>query len=597
MAKARGEIKTEDTWNVEHLYPSLEDWNAYYQAFIQSEPFKKLDAYRGFLHKNSKSFFECIELFMKLDRSLSKFYTYAHLKHDEDVGNESAKQAYGLIRFLYSEFRQAASWIEPEILQIPDDTVTSFLKDPLLEPYVIYLKRVLRLKPHTLSANEEKLMSLAAKAMQAPAQIFLAYNNADIVFDFIEDSEGKKHELSHGSYQVYMHSKDRILRKSAFESMHKQYQLHENALAEMLQGQIQGNLFRAKARHYTTCIQAALFPQEIDPSVYFSLIKAVNHRKDVLHSYIALRKKIFNLDLIHGYDMSVSCAAHVETKIDFNEAVEILLKSVAVLGEQYCSVLEKGIKEQRWVDRYENTRKRSGAYSSGCYDSYPYILLNYQGTLSDVMTLAHEAGHSMHTYLSHKAQPYQYADYTIFVAEVASTVNEELVFRFLLNAAKTKEEKLFLINTKIDGIRATFFRQALFAEFELKIHTLAEEGAPLTPQTFKEIYKELNHKYYGDAFCSDDLIQYECFRIPHFYSQFYVYQYATGISAAYFLVEKILKEKDASSYLKFLSLGCSQNPIELLKVAGVDMSSAESIEMLIERFKELTAELEKYCFQ
>lgn len=594
MAKLREETKKEDTWDVEALYPSLEAWHSEYQAFIGGEPFKKLSSYQGSLGKSAEIFLECIQLLMEFDRKLSKFYTYAHLKHDEDVANEPCKQIYGLIRFLYSEFHQAASWIEPEILHIPDDRIANFLNDPRLEPYKIYLKRVLRLKPHTLSSNEEKLMSLSSKALQVPGQVFSAYNNADAVFDVIEDSEGEKHELSHGSYQLYMQSKDRALRKSAFESMHRQYQLHENSLAEMLQGQIQVDLFLAKSRRYATCVESALFPKEIETSVYFSLIKAIDNRKQVLHDYITLRKKIFDLECVHGYDMSVSLIAHVETKIEFDHAVEILLKSVAILGEDYCDILEKGIKEQRWIDRYENTRKRSGAYSSGCYDSYPYILLNYQGTLSDVMTLAHEAGHSMHSYLSRKAQPYQYADYTIFVAEVASTVNEELVFRFLVNEVKTKEEKLFLVNKKIDGIRATLFRQALFAEFELKMHTLAEEGIPLTPQIFKDVYKELNHKYYGEAFCSDDLIQYECFRIPHFYSQFYVYQYATGISAACFLVEKILREKDSSSYLKFLSSGCSKDPLELLKIAGVDMSSSEPIEMLIERFRELTLELKQY---
>ncbi|MBM3192284.1 MAG: oligoendopeptidase F, partial [Chlamydiae bacterium] len=572
-------------------YPSREAWTKEYQRLSGKTSFERLQAYQGSLQKGVDELFACLELWMTLDRQLSKLYTYAHLKHDEDVAKEEPKQDYGSIRFLVSEFYQSISWIEPEILQIPQERLQKFLQDPKLEKYKVFLERIIRLQPYTLSAREEKLLSLASKALQAPSLIFSSYNNADAVFGEIEDSQGHKRPLSLGSYQLYLQSQDRKLRKNAFHRLHEEYKRHENSLTEMLQGQVQATLFRANARGYNTCLAASLFPKEIEVSVYTSLVKALRQRRSVLHDYIAWRKEVLKVDLVHGYDMSVAPIGEVNIRMTFDEAVELLLEAIKPLGCEYRETLEKGIKEQGWVDRYESVRKRSGAYSSGCYDSYPYILLNYQGTLSDVMTLAHEAGHSMHSYLSRKNQPYHYSDYTIFVAEVASTFNEELVFRLLLEKAKTREEKLFLLNTKIDGIRATLFRQTLFAEFELAIHTLAEKGEPLTPEKLKAVYKKLNKEYYGEAFCHDDAIEYECFRIPHFYSSFYVYQYATGISAAHSLVEKVLKDGDASSYLAFLSSGCLRDPVALLKGAGVDMSTEAPIEAILQRFQELHQEM------
>lgn len=596
MLKERREVEKKNCWDLDPLYHSLQEWEKDYQSLTNEKdnPLKKLLSYKGRLTEGSSVCYECIELLMSVDRKLSKLYTYAHLRHHEDVAHPEHKKAEGLARLVYFDFQKASSWIEPELVQLPKETLDRLLKDKQLSPYRLYLEKIIRLKPHTLSSDQEEIMSLAAKALQAPREVFSAYNNADIVFDKVEDENGAFHDLSQGSYHFYMQSKDRVLRKNAFEGLHKQYKNFENTISEMLQGQVQTHLFSAKARHYKNCLEAALFPHRIDTQVYHALIDTVKANSDVMHRYVSFRKKHFNLDTVHGYDMHVSCVADVSFKFDFEEAVAIVVDAVKVLGKEYQQALERGFKEQRWVDRYENARKRTGAYSSGCYDSHPYILMNYQGTISDVLTLAHEAGHSMHSFFSNKHQPYQYSNYTIFVAEVASTFNEELVFRSLLEKLKSPQEKLFLINKKMDSIRSTLFRQTLFAEFELKIHTLAEEGTPLTPLVFKELYKELNQQYYGKEFCSDDLIQYECLRIPHFYSNFYVYQYATGISAAQALVEKVIREGDASSYLKFLSSGSSDYSLDLLKLAGVDMLDKRPVEVAIGEFAKLFKELEHY---
>jgi oligoendopeptidase F len=596
MLKERQEVCKDDCWDLNPLYASFKDWESDYQTLVQEEgnPLKKLSSYRHRLHEGALICCECLQLLMSIDRKLSKLYTYAHLKHHEDVAHEEHKKAEGLARLLYFEFQKISSWIEPELLQLPTATLEGFLKEKLLVPYHVYLQKILRLKPHTLSIAEEELLSLASQPLQTSYQVFSAYNNADIVFENIEDKEGEQHPLSQGSYHLYMQSKDRVLRKQAFEGIHRQYQRFENTLSEMLQGQVNAHLFTARSRHYPSCLDAALFPHKIDTKVYHALIETVKARSAIIHDYVSFRKQYFNLEKVHGYDMHISFASDVSLKFTFEEAVEIVIEAVHILGKEYQDTLEKGLKQQRWVDRYENARKRTGAYSSCCYDSYPYILMNYQGTLSDVLTLAHEAGHSMHSFLSNQTQPYQYSQYTIFVAEVASTFNEELVFRSLLKKLQSPKEKIYLINKKMDAIRTTLFRQTLFAEFELKIHTLAEEGVPLTPDVFKSVYKELNQQYYGKDFCSDDLIQYECFRIPHFYSNFYVYQYATGISAAAALVNKVLKEKNPAPYLQFLSSGSSQYSLDLLNRAGVDMMSKEPIEIAIHEFSQLFHEL-KQC--
>ena len=594
MAKERSEAKASDCWDLTPLFKNDDQWKQSLDKYSAPDGLLSvLGSMKGKLSQDVDTLVNALNLQMELDRSISNLYVYAHLKHDQDVANQSSKTLYDQALHLYFQFQNVASYIEPEILQISDPDLKKILNSDKMKPYKLHLEKITRLKPHTLSSDKEELLSKASKALSASSQSFSAFNNADLSFEKILDNEGNEHELSIGLYSLYMQSKDRTLRENAFESLHKGYKEFENTVAEMLNGHVQTHLFNAKARGYESCLQAALFPNQIDPKVYHSLISTVKEHIQVMHDYVSFRKEQLQIEKVHAYDMYVSCAPETDFKMSFDEAVETTLEAVKILGEEYQQVLRKGLTEQRWVDRYENARKRSGAYSSGSYDSHPYILMNYHDTLNDVMTLAHEAGHSMHSYYSDKNQEYPYAQYSIFVAEVASTFNEELVFRHLLKNASSEKEKLYLLNQKIDGIRGTLFRQVLFAEFELLVHELAEKGVPVTVSALKELYSRLNSEYYGPDFCHDDLIQYEFLRIPHFYSNFYVYQYATGIAAALDLAEQVISTNDPSAYLKFLSSGSSDYPVSLLKSTGVDMLSKKPVETLINRFKGLVDEFKE----
>jgi oligoendopeptidase F len=593
MLQQRKDVKTKDTWDLSPMYASLSEWEEEFEATQSKENsfVNKILSYKGRLNEGPGVVKEFIEYMMKMDRLLSKLMTYAHLIHDQDVGEDASKNAYGKIRHLAHEFSESLSWFEPELLQLSPVELDAIMDYDSLKEFRVFFDKILRLKPHTLSKEQEEILSYAGKIAQGPYLIFSSFNNADLKFKKAHNEEGKEFDVSHGSYHLYMESKDRALRKSAFESMHQAFQAYENTLVETLQSQVHSHVFYAKSRKYPSSLQAALFPHQIEVKVYENLIKTVKSRLDVMHRYVSARKAFLGLDKVYAYDMYVPCVKDVTMRFSYEEAVDLIIEAVAILGKEYQHILKQGLTSQRWVDRYENLRKRSGAYSSGCYDSYPYILMNYQGTLSDVLTLAHEAGHSMHSYLSCKNQPYQYSSYTIFVAEVASTFNEELVFRCLLNKVKSLDEKKYLINKRIDGIRGTLFRQTLFAEFELKIHHQVEKGTPLTPKFLKQLYATLNRDYYGSDFCHADLVEYEFMRIPHFYSNFYVYQYATGISAALALVDKVTSENNPKKYLEFLSSGSKDYSLNLLKQAGVDMTSSLPINVLINQFDHLVKEL------
>lgn len=588
--KNRIEIESQDKWNVEALYPSLEVWEEEFKRIDFSEVLRL----KGRLAEGISSFKKALELIVDWERRLEKLYTYAHLRHDEDITNDKHKSAYIRITSLCCDFKETVSWFEPEILNLPEKMLQGYLGSKELTAYFFYIEKIIRLRPHTLSAEMEGLIAMSGKALSTPPKAFSALNNADLKFPLIKDAENKEHELTHGLYQMYMRSQDRKLREHAFKGLHGRFQEFENTFAELIQGQIQSHHFYAKAHRFPTCLDAALFPLNIPTSVYFSLIKSVKKALPSLHRYIALRKKVLQLPQLHLYDMSVPLVKAVDMRMDYKEAKNVVIESVAPLGDAYQSTLAKGLKSERWVDVYENTNKRSGAYSSGCYDSYPYILMNYRGIMRDVCTLAHEAGHSMHSYLSRQTQSYVDANYSIFVAEVASTFNEELLTQSILKKCTKKEERMFLINEKIEDIRATFFRQALFAEFELLLHTLVEEGAALTPTLIKEKYYQLNREYFGPDIVIDQEIAIEWARIPHFYYNFYVYQYATGISAAFALVEKVLSRNSTAQehYLTFLKAGGSDYPINLLKKAGVDMTTPEPVEATIRKFDSLVTELE-----
>ena len=597
MTIKRKDVAKSDTWNIEALYPTLKAWEKDFKTVckVQKPPFfSEMKCFQGTLATSAKQLKAALDTFFGMERKLRKLYTYAHLRHDEDIAEETYKKAYDQITSLYHAFAQENSWLQPEILAIAPATLKKYTKDSKLKEYDFFLEQVVRLKPHTLNENEEKLLALADQALDAPHRAFSAISDADFKFGDILDKDGKKMPLTHASFGLYLRSQDRTLRKNAFSTLLGKYQQYENSLTELTSGQMQKHLFHARARNYDSCLDAALFPKNVDPKVYHSLIAAVHENIGALHKYMKLRKKVLGLKEMHLYDAYVPLVDSFDMKLSYKEGEELVIDSVAPLGSDYQQALKAGFKTDRWVDRYENLNKRSGAYSSGCYDSMPYILMNYKGILRDVFTLAHEAGHSMHSMLSRKTQPYHYSDYTIFVAEVASTFNEELLMTKLIQKAKTKKEKAFLINEKLEDIRGTMFRQTMFAEFELFMHQQVEKREPLTPALLKKEYERLNRYYFGKDVAMDPLIASEWSRIPHFYYGFYVYQYATGISAALALASRVLSggKKERQDYLNFLQSGSSDYPLELLKKAGVDMRTTEPVTKAIQKFSALTDELE-----
>ncbi|MCE5293945.1 MAG: oligoendopeptidase F, partial [Chlamydiales bacterium] len=527
MPTPRSEVPEEDRWNLTTLYPSPDAWKKDLENIVitESPPFFSLvSVYKGKLGESADNLSKTLQAFFESERKLRKIYTYAHLMHDEESTLEEPKKAYNTIVNIYHQFSQETSWLTPEILSLPEARLKEYLDDPALKEYHFFLEKLLRFKPHTLSEESEELLALAGQALDTPQKAFSAINNADFKFGTVKDSKGQDKELTHASFGMFLRDKDRELRKNAFLTMHKKYQEYENSMAELLSGVVQSHLFDARARKYSSCVEAALFGKNIDVGVYRSLIEAVHSRIDLLHRYTSLRKKVLGLEELHYYDLYVPLMASVDFNYSYEEAEELVINSMKPLGEKYVNQLHEGLKSARWVDRYENENKRSGAYSSGCYDSNPYILMNYKGILRDVFTLAHEAGHSMHSLLSRKNQPYHYSDYAIFVAEVASTFNEELLMQTLVEKAKSNEEKAFLLNEKLEDIRGTLFRQVSFAEFELFIHECAEKRIPLTPHLLKEKYLEITRFYYGPDLVIDPEVAVEWARIPHFYYNFYVYQ-------------------------------------------------------------------------
>jgi oligoendopeptidase F len=598
MVKTRDEVPEGDRWNVDALYSSPAEWNKAFDSFItdkQKKPYwPELEAFKGTLGQGAHRLKEVLEKTFHFDRILSKLYTYAHLRHDEDITNPVYKKSYEQILSVAHTFAQETAWMQPELLALPNVILESYLTDQALKDYHFYLEKIVRSKKHTLSPEGEMLMAQAGQALQTAHKAFSAINDADFQFGSVEDSEGVEKPLSHGSYGIYIREQDRTLRERAFKKYHQKYLSYENTLCELLTGQIQNHQFNAQARNYSSCLEEALFPKNIPTSVYHALVQAVNNEIGVLHRYMDLRKRVLQLDELHLYDIYVPLTKNVDIQIPYKEAEELVIESVAPLGSEYQNLLLKGLKEHRWVDRYENKNKRSGAYSSGCFDSMPYILMNYKNILRDVFTLAHEAGHSMHSLYSRNNQPYHYSDYPIFLAEVASTFNEDLLTRLMIERCTDPTEKIFLINQKVEDIRGTLFRQTMFAEFELLIHQHVEQGTPLTPQLLKQEYRQLNQKYYGPSVIIDEEIDIEWARIPHFYYNFYVYQYATGISAAIDLAEIVCTggAKEREAYLTFLKSGSSRYPIDTLKLAGVDMESPVPVQAAIHKFDQLVEQLD-----
>eukprot|EP00741_Cyanophora_paradoxa_P022096 tig00021434_g21331.t1 len=602
----RSEVPDENRWSVETLYSDTGLWEKEFEEVCRDgqEPrWPEIEGLKGRLGEGPEVLRKAFDVSFELQRKMMKLYTYAHLRFDEEITNDKHKGMQSRIMSVFYDYGERTAWLEPEILALSQETIDRYLASAELSPYAFHLEKLVRQKPHTLSPEMEAMLSQSGKALGTAGKAFGALNDADIKFQKVKDGKGSELELSHGLFGVYLRSPDRELRKNAFNELHNRFTAYENTLCELLNGAVQSHVFGAKARKYDSCLHSALAPNNIPVSVYKSLIAAVRNGIPALHKYVSLRKKMLakaegadpaSFEL-HLYDMYVNLIQdQAEMKFSWDEATKLVIDSVAPLGPEYQDALRAGLLEERWCDKYENRNKRSGAYSSGCFDSKPYILMNFQGQIQDLFTLAHECGHSMHSYLSRRNQPFHYADYSIFVAEVASTFNEALLANLMIRSAKSEAEKVYLINRRVEDIRATLFRQTMFAEFELMIHEFAEKNVPLTPSLLKEEYKKLNAFYFGKDATINEPIAIEWARIPHFYYNFYVYQYATGIAAAEYLADRVLNggAKERDEYLSYLRGGSSKYPIDMLKVAGVDMTRAEPVEKVIGLFSKLVDDLE-----
>jgi oligoendopeptidase F len=589
----RSEVALCDTWNLSSLFPSDEAWQA---ALPELEScIEGFGQFVGKLGESPEQLAACLEHDCKTDRIAERIGTYAFLKTAEDQGNSKYQGFAARYQNLASKAGQAASFIRPEILAIPDDTMAKWLEHRALTPYRLVIERVHRYRAHTLAQNQEKLLAMQSEMAQTASKTFRQLNDADLKFGSIEDEEGKRVELTNASFSALLLSPKRDVRKQAFHQYYAQFSAHENTLAATLAGSVHTDVYYARARNYPSALESSLFADNVPVSVYDNLIAAVRSHLPAVHAYFDMRRRKMKLDKIHHYDTYVPILAESKTHRNWDQAVGIVMESLKPLGQEYCEVLEGGLRG-RWCDRYPNAGKQSGAFSCGSFDADPYILMNYKSdVLNDVFTLTHEAGHSMHSYYSARNQPFQYYNYTIFVAEVASTFNEQLLARTLIERSSTRDEKASIINHEIDSIRATIVRQTMFAEFEKKIHAMAEAGEPLTVESIKSTYGNLLKDYFGPEFAIDPELELECFRIPHFYRAFYVYKYATGLSAAIALSQRVLEggPQELSQYLGFLKAGCSKDPLDLLRDAGVDMTQPEPVATALERFSSLVNHLDK----
>lgn len=588
----REEVKKEWTWDLENIFSSDEEWEKEFTWMKNN--IGTLEEYRGRLHTSADTLYECLETQSSITERFGRLFSYAHMKYDQDTGNSHYQGLEDRASGLAARLGQAMAFVTPEILAVPEQTLASFMEEHEgLALYKQALEEINNKRPHILTEAEESIMAQAAEVTSSPGNIFGMLNNADIEFPVIKDENGEDVQVTHGRIIRFLESSDRRVRKDAFEAVYNTYKKYRNTLASTLNGQVKKNLFQANVRKYDSARQAALSKNNIPEVVYDQLVDTVNKNLHLLHRYVKLRKKVLGYDEIHNYDLYTPLVDDADMKISYERAKELVLDGVAPLGKEYQEIVAGGFNE-RWIDVYENKGKRSGAYSSGAYGTKPFILMNWQDNVNDTFTLAHELGHSMHSYFSRKHQPYLYSDYTIFVAEVASTVNEALLNEHMINTAKNKKEKLYLLNHFLEGFRGTVFRQTMFAEFEQLIHEKAASGEALTPDTLESLYFDLNRKYFGDDIVLDEDIRLEWARIPHFYMNFYVYQYATGYSAAAALTRGILQEGQPAvdRYLDFLKSGSSDYPINVLKKAGVDMTSPKPVEDAMLLFEETLDQME-----
>lgn len=588
----RNELPADVKWAIEDLYPTDEAWE---QDLLKAkESPAKIASYKGLLSTDSAKLLEYLRYDDELTVLLENLINYAQRRNDEDTRDAKYQDMVSRLEMLFVEISGASAFVTPEILSTDDQTMERFFKEqPGMELYRLCIDRVRRKRAHILSEEEERIMALAGDMSNSPDTIFSMLNDADMKFPDAVDKDGGKHQVTHGSYIPLMHSNDRELRKSAFQSLYGVYDSFKNTSAAVLASQVKCLNFRARARKYDSTLQAALDGNEVPVEVYKQLIEAVHENMDYMYKYVKLRKKLLGVDELHAYDLYAPIVSDIEVKIPFEQAKQEVYDSLAPMGEDYRAIFREGI-ENRWIDVYENEGKRSGAYSAGAR-VHPYVLLNHKDTLDCEFTLAHEMGHAIHSYLSNKNQPVVYADYVIFVAEVASTCNESLLMQHLLKTTTDKKRRAYLINYFLEQFRTTLYRQTMFAEFELMINEKVENGESLTAESLCEMYRNLNLLYYGEDIVIDHELDMEWARIPHFYYNYYVYQYATGFSAAIALSQRILKEgaPAVKDYIGFLSGGCSTDPISLLRGAGVDMTSKKPVTEALKLFGELIDEMEE----
>lgn len=597
MAKAkslplRSKVKLADTWDLTQLFKNDAAWLTAFKRW--EKQIATFDTFRGKLGTSAKTVKQCFDFDNDFERLGEKLGSYAFLKQSEDVGNSTYQGMVQQFSFVAMRAGEAASFIAPELQSLPIKTLNGYIKSTTLKEFRLQLERLLRNKPHILSEKEERLLAMQGEVAGTADKVFSQLTDADFKFGHVKNEKGKEVELSQGSFRVFLESPKRAVRKKAYEQFYGVYEAHENTLAATLGSSVKQDVYQSRVRNHPSAREAALFSDNVPLSVYDNLIGSVHDNFDTLYRYLDIRRKALKLKELHAYDTYVPMFKGGRTKIPYDKAIAMVCDAVAPLGVQYCKVLRKGL-EGRWTDRYENKGKRSGAFSAGGYDGPPYILMNYQAEgLDSMFTLAHEAGHSMHTYYSAKHQPFQNYQYTIFVAEVASTFNEQLLGKYLRENAKTKAEKATLISKEIDEIRGTIIRQTMFAEYEKIIHAIAEAGEPLTLERLRCEYRALVELYFGPKFIIDPVQELEGLRIPHFYRAFYVYKYATGLSAAIALSQMVINGGTAERdrYLNFLKQGGSKYPLDLLRDAGVDLEKPEPVNAAMARFTELVDELE-----